>query len=66
VVLAQLDPLLGNDLREFDWMRHLRNDSACSFPERSVASKADVADALPAAARMIEIAARVIEQMPIY
>jgi HEPN domain-containing protein len=66
VVLAQLDPPLGNDLREFDWMRHLRNDSAYPSPERSVASRADVADAPPAAARMIEIAAKVIDQMPVY
>jgi len=28
VVLAQLDPPLGDDLREFDWMRRLQNDSA--------------------------------------
>ncbi|MHB1473433.1 MAG: HEPN domain-containing protein [Dermatophilaceae bacterium] len=66
VVLAQLDPPLGDDLREFDWMRRLRNDSAYPSPDRKVASATDVEDALPAAERIIEIAATVIEQMPVY
>ena len=66
VVLAQLDPPLGKALREFDWMRRLRNDSAYPSPERNVASAPDVQDAFPAAEKIIEIAARVIEQMPVY
>ena len=66
VVLAQLDPPLGRALREFDWMRRLRNDSAYPSPERKVASAPDVQDALPAADQIIEIAATVIEQMPVY
>ncbi len=66
VVLAQLDPPMGDDLREFDWMRRLRNDSAYPSPDRKVASATDVEDALPAAERIIEIAATVIEQMPVY
>ena len=53
VVLAQLDPPLGSTLREFDWMRRLRNDSAYPSPDRKVASASDVRDALPAAERMI-------------
>ena len=47
VVFAQLDPPLGDDLREFDWMRRLRNDSAYPSPDRKVASATDVEDALP-------------------
>jgi len=66
VALAQLDPPLGDDLREFDWMRRLRNDSAYPSPERNVASAADVADALPAAERILEISARMVEQMPVF
>lgn len=66
VALAQLDPPLGDDLREFDWMRRIRNNSAYPSPERSVANAADVAEALPAAERILEIAARMVEQMPVY
>jgi HEPN domain-containing protein len=66
VVLAQLDPPLGDDLREFDWMRRLRNDSAYPSPDRSVASASDVGEALPAAGRIIEIATTMVDQMPIY
>lgn len=66
VVLAQLDPPLGDDLREFDWMRRLRNDSAYPSPERSVASASDVSEALPASQRIIEIATTMVEQMPGY
>ena len=66
VALAQLDPPLGDDLWEFDWMRRIRNNSAYPSPERSVASAADVAEALPAADRILEIAARMVEQMPVY
>ena len=66
VALAQLDPPLGDDLWEFDWMRRIRNNSAYPSPERTVASAADVAEALPAAERILEIAARMVEQMPVY
>jgi hypothetical protein len=66
VALAQLDPPLGSALREFDWMRRLRSDSAYPSPDRKVASAPDVEDALPAAERIIEIAATVVEQMPVY
>jgi len=66
VALAQLDPPLGDDLWEFDWMRRIRNNSAYPSPERTVASAADVAEALPAAERILEIAARMVERMPVY
>ena len=66
VALAQLDPPLGDDLWEFDWMRRIRNNSAYPSPERTVTSAADVAEALPAAERILEIAARMVEQMPGY
>ena len=47
-------------------LRRIRNNSAYPSPERSVASAVDVAEALPAAERILEIAARMVEQMPVY
>jgi hypothetical protein len=51
VVLAQLDPPLGNDLREFDWMRHLRNDSAYPVPVGWVRRHTGVRRGRPTAVR---------------
>jgi hypothetical protein len=65
-VLAQLDPPLGAIFRPFTWMRPLRNHTQYPAPEHPVASAADVAEAIPAAAAMIDAAAKVIDQMPAY
>lgn len=66
VALAQLDPPKGAQLREFTWMRQLRNDSSYPSPETPVATADDVTDALPAAAAILDIAVAVIPQMPRY
>jgi hypothetical protein len=65
-VLAQLDPPLDAIFRPFSWMRPLRNHTEYPSPEYPVAQSADVAEAIPAAAEMIDVATRVIGQMPTY
>lgn len=66
VVLAQLDPPLGGTFRPFSWMRPLRNHTEYPSPEYPVAQSVDVAEAIPAAAKMIDVATKVIGQMPTY
>jgi hypothetical protein len=65
-VLAQLDPPLGAIFRPFTWMRPLRNHTEYPSPEYPVAQSVDVAEAIPAAADMIDAATKVIGQMPTY
>lgn len=65
-VLAQLDPPLGSIFRPFAWMRPLRNHTQYPAPEHPVARAEDVEEAIPAAAAMIDAAAKVIAQMPAY
>jgi hypothetical protein len=66
VVLAQLDPPLGAIFKPFTWMRPLRNHTEYPSPDYPVAQPVDVAEAIPAAAKMIDVAATVIGQMPTY
>ena len=66
VVLAQLDPPLGGTFRPFSWMRPLRNHTEYPSPDYPVAQQVDVAEAIPLAAEMIEVATKVIGQMPTY
>lgn len=63
-VLAQLDPPMGRDLREFSWMRRTRNDSECPSPDRPVATDQDVKEVIPAARKIVEIATEVVAVMP--
>jgi hypothetical protein len=64
--LAQLDPPLGKIFRPFSWMRPLRNHTEYPAPEYPIAQAADVLEAAPAAAAMVDAAARIIERMPAY
>jgi hypothetical protein len=66
VVLAQLDPPLGGTFRPFSWMRPLRNHTEYPSPDYPVAQSVDVAEAIPAAEKMIDVATKVIGQMPTY
>jgi hypothetical protein len=66
VVLAQLDPPLGATFRPFSWMRPLRNHTEYPSPDYAVAQSVDVAEAIPAAAKMSDVATSVIGQMPTY
>ncbi len=65
-VMAQLDPPLGAIFRPFSWMRPLRNHTQYPTPEHPMARAEDVDEAIPAAAAMIDAAAKVIDQMPAY
>ena len=65
-MLAQLDPPLGQTFRAFSWMRPLRNQTEYPAPDRPVAKADDVREAIPAARAMVDIAGRVIEEMPAY
>lgn len=65
-VLAQLHPPLGPDLAPFDWIRRTRNHSEYPTSDRPVAGVEDIAEAVPAVRRIIEIAAAVIQRMPVY
>ena len=66
VVIAQLDPPLGTAFRPFTWMRPLRNHTQYPAPEHPTAQIDDVHEALPAAAGMIDAAAKLLDQMPAY
>lgn len=65
-VRAQLDPPLGSTFAPFGWMRPLRNHTEYPVPDQPVAQAEDVDEAIPAAAAMVEAAARIIDQMPTY
>ncbi len=47
-------------------MRPLRNQTEYPAPDRPVAKADDVREAIPAARAMVDMAGRVIEEMPAY
>ena len=65
-VLAQSEPPRQAELREFDWMRRLRNDTQYPDVDRPVAVTDDVAQAIPAAQAIVDRAAILLEHMPPY
>ena len=65
-VLAQLDPPLGNVFQAYSWMRPLRNHTEYPQPDRPTAQAADVIEAQPSTAGMIDAAERLLDQMPVY
>ncbi|TAJ48068.1 MAG: HEPN domain-containing protein [Herbiconiux sp.] len=65
-VLAQLEPPKQKEIREFDWMRRLRNDTQYPDVDRPTARVDDVDQAIPAAEAILERAAKVIDIMPPY
>ena len=66
VAIAQLEPPRQRELREFDWMRRLRNDTQYPDIGRTSATVDDVDQAIPAAQAIVDRAARLIELMPPY
>lgn len=50
-------------LREFDWMRQKRNDTEYREENRPTATMDDVADAIPAAERIVELAERFVDEI---
>lgn len=49
-------------LREFDWMRQKRNDTEYWEQDWPTATPDDVADAIPAATRLVELAERFVKE----
>lgn len=66
VVIAQLEPPRQTEIREFDWMRRLRNDTQYPDVGRPSATADDVDQAIPAARAIVDRAARLIDLMPPY
>lgn len=66
VAIAQLEPPRQSEMREFDWMRRLRNDTQYPDIGRASATVDDVDQAIPAAQAILDRAARLIELMPPY
>ncbi|TFC92084.1 HEPN domain-containing protein [Cryobacterium breve] len=64
VAVAQLEPPRPSEIREFDWMRRLRNDTQYPDIGRASATVDDVDQAIPAARAIVDRAARLIELMP--
>lgn len=66
VAIAQLEPPRQSEIREFDWMRRLRNDTQYPDIGRASATVDDVDQAIPAAQAIVDRAARLLELMPPY
>lgn len=64
--IAQLEPPRQPEIREFEWMRRLRNDTQYPDVDRPSANGEDVDQAIPAARAIIDRAARLVEIMPPY
>jgi HEPN domain-containing protein len=64
--IAQLEPPRQVEIREFDWMRRLRNDTQYPDLDRPSASSDDVDQAIPAARAIVERARLLLEAMPPY
>lgn len=66
VAKAQLEPPRQQEIREFDWMRRLRNDTQYPDVDRPTATTDDIDQAIPAAEAIVSRAATLIEVMPPY
>ena len=64
--IAQLEPPRQSEIREFDWMRRLRNDTQYPNIDRPAASADDVDQAIPAAKAIVDRVSRLVEVMPPY
>jgi len=66
VVIAQLEPPRQEEIRAFDWMRRLRNDTQYPNPDSASAAIDDVDQAIPAARAIVDRVAQVLDLMPPY
>lgn len=64
VVLAQMEPPRQEAFREFAWMRPLRNDTQYPSVDKPVATADDLAQAIPAAAAILDRAKALLPHMP--
>lgn len=65
-VLAQTEPPRQTDIREFDWMRRLRNNTQYPDIDKPTASTDDVNQAIPAARTIFEQVTQLLDVMPPY
>lgn len=65
-VRAQLHPPLGPVVDPFDWMRRLRNSTEYPDLDKPIANDADLAEALPAAQKILDAARTMLDRMPAY
>lgn len=65
-LLAQLEPPKQVELREFGWMRRLRNDNEYPALDTPRAAEDDIEEAIPAVRQIIERAATLVDVMPPY
>ena len=64
--IAQLEPPRQAEIREFDWMRRLRNDTQYPDTDRPPASADDVDQAIPSAQAIVDRTTQLVEVMPPY
>jgi hypothetical protein len=65
-VTAQLDPPLGTALRPVDRMRTRRNRIEYPAPDVPPVSEDELAETLPEVEAVIDVAAKVVEAMPVW
>lgn len=63
---AQLVPPMGQQINNFGWMRKLRNDSEYPTLERDTADLEAAKTAKKYAAEIIDMAKRLLDEMPVY
>lgn len=63
---AQLDPPLGDLIRDFGWMRKLRNAGDYPVPDQPLAGTEDAEDALEIAKEFADKAIELVNAMPVY
>ncbi|MDR0782440.1 MAG: hypothetical protein LBE83_01590 [Propionibacteriaceae bacterium] len=66
VCIAQLDPPMGRTLKHFDWMRRTRNSAEYPTLESPEIGQSDVADAIRFGTDIVNLAAQVLDSMPVY
>jgi len=64
--LAQLEPPRQRELREFGWMRRVRNDSQYPDGAHPIAHPRDAAEAIVAGQRILGRARHIVPMMPVY
>ncbi|SEB37124.1 HEPN domain-containing protein [Paramicrobacterium humi] len=63
---AQLDPPLGRLIDRFGWMRSVRNASEYPSFDEPIADRVDASTARSYASELIDLAERLIREMPVY
>ncbi|MFJ2619353.1 hypothetical protein [Glutamicibacter sp. NPDC087344] len=65
-IAAQLDPPLGELVKDFGWMRQLRNAGDYPVPEKALANLLDAKEAAEVAKGLLDKIRQLVDQMPVY